>query len=61
MYSLLLVSSLFLTKLVNVPRPNGTKRVPENSANQPSLATVCKLVFTTTFLILLIFVFTKKW
>lgn len=72
MSSLLLVSSLLLTKLVacvldacvlslmNVPRPNGTKLIPENSTNQPSLETVCELVIATAFLILFFF-FTKKW
>lgn len=46
--------------LRNVPKPNGPKLTPENSANQPSLVTVCQLVIATAFLILFCF-FTKKW
>jgi len=41
--------------LMNVPGPNGTELIPENSANQPSLITVCELVTVTAFFVLIFF------
>ena len=47
-----------ILSLMNVPGPNDTKLIPENSANQPSLITVCELVIATAFFPSF---FTKKW